>query len=134
VFAQLRAIPIMPALIVGLFGFAVILLSEFGLFQWKTKADFKYMTFVPFFLLIGWVFLYIFQRWTDPAHWGPLNLPTVLDHGGVALLCFDGIIRVSGAYKKYWLTMIGLLVAVVGALWLTGVMGWGLALVPPVLP
>jgi hypothetical protein len=132
VFAQLKAIPVMPALILGAFAFIVIFLSDIGLFTWKTKGDFKMLAFVPFFLILGWAALYFYQRLSNPAVYGPLNnLPTILNHGGVALLCFDGIIRVSGAYKKQWLAMIALLIAVIGAFWLTYILGWGLALIPP---
>jgi hypothetical protein len=132
VFAQLEAIPITPALVLGILGFMMVVAAGLDIIDYKTKGDFRVLTLVPMFLLLAWTMLYFYGRITNPAYHGSLNLPTVLNHGGIAILCFDGILRVTGASKKYYLTMIGLGAGVIGAVWLTEILGWGLALIPTV--
>ena len=111
----------------GVAGFAIVMLDILGVLKWGNQAGVKYLTFVPFFLTAAWTILYFYQRYTTNL---PLPIATILNHGGLALLSIDGIIRVGGkGTKKSWLTFAALIVTVMGALWLTYGLGWGLRLI-----
>ena len=126
VFVQMISFDMMFAVGLALVALIVLLADIFGLIKWKSTQGVQYLTFVPFFLTLAWTVYYFYGRFTGGL---PLIPATILNHGGIALLAFDGILRVSGASKKEWLTYIALVAAIFGALWLTAGMGWGLQLI-----
>lgn len=125
VFVQMSQVAIYPGLILTIIAFVVLLANEFGVLKWKANRDVKYLSFVPFFLMLAYACYYFYGRITLSM---PLPPATLLSHGGIAVLALDGILRMSGASKKQWLTWIGLLATLIGAVWLTLGLGWGLQL------
>jgi len=126
VFVQMITFNMMLAVGLALVALIVLLADIFGAIKWKSTQGVQYLTFVPFFLTLAWTVYYFYGRFTGGL---PLPPATILNHAGIALLAFDGILRVSGASKKEWLTYIALIAAIFGALWLTAGMGWGLQLI-----
>ena len=125
VFVQMITFEMTLAVGIAIVALVVVVADIFGGFKWKSPQGVQYLTFVPFFLTIAWTVYYFYGRFT--AGW-PLPPATILNHAGIAVLAFDGILRVSGASKKTWLTFIALGAAAIGAIWLTAGMGWGLQL------
>lgn len=111
-------------MILSFLGLGVILLREMNVLKFKSKPQFKYMTLIPFFLMLSWAGIYFGGRL---ALLMQLPIATIVNHGGIGILSIYGLLSISG-YKKEWLMYIGLLATAIGALWLTIGMGWGLQL------
>lgn len=113
---------------VGFIGFAVLLANEYGVIEWqKRTVGAKYLVFAPLIFWLIWAFSYFWIRFTQGWE---MPIATILNHGGIALLSLDAILYLSGILKKtqQWLKWIGLGAAVMGAIWLTAILGWGLQL------
>jgi hypothetical protein len=111
--------------------FAVVVASEMGYLEWGGKSEYaKYATLVAFAAWMLWPLNYFYLRVTNAM---PLPMETLLYHGGIMLLAgldfitFLGLIK----FKQYhMLRMLFAVAAILGAVLLTMVLGWGLALAP----
>jgi hypothetical protein len=111
--------------------FLCVLLNEMGYLEWGGQTSYaKYATMVSFAVWFIWPLLYFYQRW---VHVAPITLETVLYHGGIMLLSALDFITFVGAvkFKEYHtLRVLFALMAILGAVLLTTVLGWGLTLAP----
>jgi len=111
--------------------FLIVLLNEMGYLNWGGQTSYaKYATMVSFAAWFVWPLLYFYQRW---AHALPVPLETMLYHGGIMLLAGLDLITFAGSIKfngYHELRVLFALMAIVGAVLLTTVLGWGLTLVP----
>lgn len=115
---------------VAVVGFFILLANEYGIIEWKKRTvNMKYLILAPFFFWLIWVVTYF---WSCINYQMELPIATILNHGGIAILSLDGILRLLGVIKEkqLWMMWIGLGATIIGALWLTAVLGWGLQLVP----
>lgn len=127
VFASLGQFDAYIGMGVSIFALVLLLFNEYEWIEWKGKTvAAKYLVFAAFLFWIIWAVSYFAAR----ILWGwELPLATVLNHGGLFLLALDGILRLGGVVKEnQWLKWIGLGASIVGALWLTVALGWGLQL------
>lgn len=111
--------------------FIVVLLNEMGYIEWGEKSTYaKYATLVAFVAWFIYPFTYFWQRVSLGL---PLNLETIMFHGGVMLLSGLDFLTFAGTIKfKEYYTIRALLVCItiLGAVLLTAVLGWGLTLTP----
>ena len=111
--------------------FALVLLNEFGYVELGGKSPYaKYATLVALAAWFLWPLIYFYQR---VMHAMPLPMETLLYHGGLMLLAgldfitFLGLIK----FKQYHaLRAVFAVGAILGAVLLTVVLGWGLTLAP----
>ena len=115
--------------VISLLATALVYASQAGMIHFKTKTEFKYMTFVPMILMITWGVIYFYGRMVLLP--GTMTTSTMIDHAGIILVSFASLLQISGTAKSSsrYLMWIGLLLAVVGAVWLTGIDHWGLQLI-----
>jgi hypothetical protein len=122
-------LPFVPALSAVLF--IGVLASETGYLKWGEKTSYaKYATLVALAAWFVWPLIYFYQRW---VHAWPITLETMMYHGGLMLLAGLDLITFVGSIKFEWyheLRLFFALMAIVGAVLLTTVLGWGLTLQP----
>jgi hypothetical protein len=109
--------------------FLVLLANEIGLLEWGGKSEYtKYATLAVFGAWFLWPLLYFYQRWQLGM---PLPGQTIMYHGGVMLLAGVDFVTFLQASKMKNVALLRLLlvaVAIIGAVLLTVVLGWGLSL------
>jgi hypothetical protein len=120
-----------PSVVLSFILFLAVLLDEMGFLGWGGQTSYaKYATMVSFAAWFIWPLLYFYQRWALAL---PVPLETILYHGGIMLLAGLDLITFVGSIKFEWyheLRAFFALMAIVGAVLLTTVLGWGLTLQP----
>lgn len=140
VFTVLLAVPfqlpydtlsITSAVVLAVIMFVGILLLEFEVLKFGGYAGFaKYATMGALSIWALWPALYFYTRFTQD--WA-IPLETMLYHGGIMVLAGLDLVTLLGALKfnrLKELRVLLVLVAIVGAVLLTGSLGWGLQLSP----
>jgi len=126
-FVQLNGIPIDFALGLAAVAFVVMFLAEFNVIKLKSDPGVRYLSVLPFLMLIFFAVIYFYHRITTPGL--ELNAATALNHIGIGLVAFDGMVRVTGRVKTWYIMAAGLSLAVISAVWMTVGLGWGLQLI-----
>lgn len=111
--------------------FVVVIANFVGLFRYKSGEGNRFLALPSMMLLIIWIGSYFYARFSSAL---PLNTATILYHGGVALLCVAGMAQLTSKKQMFaYVAIAGLLLTVLGAVWLAGPVeygcyGWGLNL------
>lgn len=111
--------------------FLAVLLNEMGYLEVAGQTTYaKYATLMAFAVWFLWPLTYFYNRWTGGL---PITLETMLYPGGIMLLAALDLFTFVGAvkFKQYHtLRAIFAALAILGAVLLTVVLGWGLTLAP----
>ena len=95
----------------------------------KPSRNLKYLAVAAMLAMGFWAFDYFRLRLTSGA---PLPLATILNHGGVMLLSLNEALKMAGAKYEYQeeVSVVSVAAAIIGAILLVVVEGWGLAIMP----
>lgn len=118
----------MSSAVLSVLLFIVVLAAEFGHLG-KRLPQAKYATIAVFGAWFIWPVMYFYGRFVGAL---PLNLNTVMYHGGIMLLALIDAITFLGAWKFKYRDESRLLffaIAALGMLLTVAVLGWGLQLI-----
>lgn len=107
---------------------AILLFESHTIKIGKQQGEAKYLTFIALGTAALWGFLYLYNRITSGGTL-PLNVQTVLYHGGIMLLAGFDVVTLLHTGKSAWkIRLILAAIAILGALLVTWQLGWGLTL------
>jgi hypothetical protein len=127
VFTSMAVLNAMVSAALSVVLFALLLFSSAKwYFTFKADSGARYFAMASMLTLIVWVGAFLY------GHLASLNSALAMYHGGVMLICLVGVARMLWSGKKLrtvaLVGLVGVVMIVLGALWLTGGYGWGLQL------
>lgn len=111
--------------------FIAALLNEKGMIEWRGRKLGGW--WVATLAYIAWFLFALSYFLARIQHGWPLNLETILNHGGLLLWSLMETISLMGKTNQqtHTLTLLSWAATIIGAVMLVLVAGWGLALIPP---